>query len=85
MFVPDFIKLTKKELTSLLEVFKIVKNVEFPSILEQLRGKHHSRRLIDSAWLEVLKYQGDIDGLLDKLYDSLAIEIELLKGIMTER
>jgi len=45
---------------------------------------HPSRRLIDAAWLKVLGYKGDVDGLLDRLYDSLAKEIELLKKLMAE-
>lgn len=43
---------------------------------------HTSRRVIDAAWLKVLGYKGDVDTLLDRLYDSLANEIELLKSLM---
>jgi hypothetical protein len=84
ILVPDFAKIPKRELEQLLKVFDAVKEVKFPSILDQLKSKHPSRKLIDTAWLEVLGYKGDSDRLLDRLYSSLAKEIELLKGILAE-
>jgi hypothetical protein len=84
MLVPDFAKIPKRELDQLLQVFDAVKEVKFPSILDQLKGKHPSRRLIDTAWLRILGYEEDSDKLLDRLYDSLANEIELLKKLMAK-
>nr|MDO8098466.1 hypothetical protein [Candidatus Njordarchaeota archaeon] len=43
-----------------------------------------SRRLTDTAWLEVLGYEGDSDRLLDRPHSSLTKEIELPKGILAE-
>jgi hypothetical protein len=83
-YVPNTKKLSKDELKSLLETFASVKSVEFSSILDQLEHKHPARKLIDRTWLEVLGYKGDIDKLLDRLYGSLANEIELLKRMMGE-
>lgn len=83
-YVPDLNKLSKNELKSLLNTFESVKNVEFSSILDQLKHGHPARKLIDRAWLEILGYRGDKEKLLDELYSSLADEIELLKKMMAE-
>jgi hypothetical protein len=82
--VIDSQKLGSKERKILLDVFDKTRNIKFPSILDQLKNKHPSRRLIDTAWLNVLGYEGDIDSLLNRLYDSLANEIELLRKLMVE-
>jgi hypothetical protein len=82
--IPDPAKLNKSECRRLIEVFDKIKRVEFPCILDQLRNKHSSRRLIDTTWLKILGYKSDVNAFLDRLYDSLANEIELLKRIMAE-
>ena len=82
--VPDLKKFSGDKLKSLREVFESVKDVEFPSILDQLRHKHPARKLIDRTWLEILGYGGDIDKFLNELYESLTNEIELLKAMMAE-
>jgi hypothetical protein len=84
MLVPKTNKFSDGELKQLLKTFQAVKDIRFPSILDQLRNNNPSRRLIDSAWLEALGYKGDSDKLLDRLYSSLVKEIELLKGILAE-
>jgi len=82
--VVDPSKLSSDEREILLDVFRKVKDVELPSILDQLRRKNQYRQVIDRAWLEILGYEGDADELLDGLYESLAYEIELLKKLMAE-
>ena len=82
--VPDFTKLSEGKKKVLLETFDKIKDSEFPSILDQLKQKHPARKLIDQTWLEVLGYQGNKEEILDKLYGSLATEIELLKKMMAE-
>lgn len=84
ILAPDFSKITDSENKQLLKIFEAVKKTKFPSILEQLRGKHPVRQTIDKAWLKVLGYKGDYDYLLNKLYNSLANEIELLRTLMAE-
>lgn len=84
MFVPDIKKLSESELKSLIEVFNSVKDVKFPSIIIQLREQFYARRKIDIAWLKVMGFKGNIDEFLNKLYSSLADEIEYLKKIMAE-
>lgn len=82
---PDLTKLSDIKIEQLLNVFEKVKDVELPNILDQLNKKNQYRQIIDRAWLEILGYEGDVDELLDGLYESLADEIELLKTLMAER
>ena len=77
-------ELTKSERKKLLDAFEKVKNVEFPSILKQLREKDPYRVFIDEIWLKVLGYKEDSKEL-DKLYDALASEIVTLKSMMREK
>ena len=77
MLVPTLSTISEGDLKLLLETFRLVKNVKFPSILTQLKNKHPSRRIIDTAWLEVLGYKGNMDNLLDRLYDSLTQTLNL--------
>jgi len=85
ILVPNPKKLSLEDRKKLLNIFKRVKNTHFPSILKQLKDKHHARKLIDKAWLEILGYKGDIDKLLDRLYESLTEEITILKKMMAEK
>ena len=84
LMVPDLTKLGSVERESLFDDFVAVKRARLPSILSQLKEKHPARRLIDETWLDILGYRGDKTSLLDKLYKTLAEEIELLKRLMTE-
>lgn len=84
MLVPDLTKLSEDDVKFLTEIFSRVKNVEFPSILDQLKMKYEARRLIDEAWLRILDYKGDVNTFLGRLYELLAKEIELLKSLMKE-
>ena len=69
----------------MLKVFDKVKHHSFPSILEQLKARYEVRKEIDRVWLRVLGYKGNVNTLLDRLYESLAKETELLKGLMKEK
>jgi type I restriction-modification system DNA methylase subunit len=82
LLVPDPIKLTKKDITQLLEVFEKVRNVAFPSIPEQLRKKIEARKSLDKIWLKILRYKGDPDELLNTLYSSVIREIEIIDRLM---
>jgi len=76
-------KLKKYERDRLLQRFDTIKNVSFPSILEQLKGKFPPRVEIDRAVFRVLGFGDDeIDHILDYLYPALANEIEQLKKLM---
>lgn len=84
MFVPNFDRMTKIEAKNLEAAFDSVKNLELPSILEQLRARHPVRLSVDRVWLKFLGYKEDIDLFLYEIYDSIIKEIELLKQIMSE-
>ncbi len=73
-------KLSKSEKDLILKTFEDVKDVELPSILEQLKTKHPIRKEIDESILKVLGVEID----LDSLYDRIAQEIELLRSLMSE-
>jgi hypothetical protein len=82
LLVPDLRGLTEEKKNRLLQVFEEVRNVEFPSLLEQLDNAHVMRRKIDAVWLEVLGE--DKPETLPTLYKALSREIHLLKRMMVE-
>jgi len=60
-----------------------VRDISFPSILEQLKTKFRLRVEIDKAMLRVLGFGDDeINRILDYLYPALANEIQQLKTLM---
>jgi len=76
-------KLKKHERNRLLQYFETVKNVSFPSILEQMKTKFSPRKELDIMILQMMGYSDDeITQLLDSLYPTLANEIEKLKTLM---
>jgi hypothetical protein len=80
---PDFSKIEKDKIIDLLTLFDELKDVKFPSILEQLEREFSPRVKIDKAFLKVLGLsEQDIAVILPKLYASLVEEIKLLKQIM---
>jgi len=85
LLVPDPKALTPKEKAELLRVFNNTKEIIFRSFMEQFKTRDKNRKTIDRAWLQVLGYKGDVDQFLDRLYSSLADEIELLKSLMAEK
>jgi hypothetical protein len=82
LLVPDLRRLTEEKKNRLLQVFEEVRNVEFPSLLEQLDNAHVTRRKIDAVWLEALGE--DRPEILPTLYKALSKEIHLLKRMMEE-
>jgi len=76
-------KLKKHERDRLLRHFETIKNVSFPSIIEQLKTKFSPRKELDIMFLQIMGYSDDeITQLLDNLYPALANEIEKLKTLM---
>jgi len=75
--------LSESEKRLLLDIFKEVKNLDFPSILSQLKNRFSARVKIDNAILKILGFSDDeIKRTLDCLYPALANEIEQLKTLM---
>lgn len=83
--IPNISTLSAEEKQIMLKAFDEVKDVKPPSVLEQLKTRFWARVLIDKAWLQVLGYKEDADALINKLYDQLVNEIELLKKLMAEK
>jgi len=81
--VLNFDSIDKKIIANLLAVFNNVKNVRYPSILEQLEQGFNPRVEIDKAILSTLGFnKQEILSILPKLYAALAEEIRLLKQLM---
>lgn len=81
--VLDRNKLTENQNEILLGTFEIIKNVKFPSLLDQLKHGHPAKKKIDKAILKILGFDEDkIEKLLDYLYPALYREILLLKELM---
>ena len=76
-------KLRKQEKEELLQFFESVKDLSFPSILEQLKRNFAPRKELDTMLLRFLGYSNkEADQLLKYLYPALANEIEKLKTLM---
>lgn len=80
---PDPAKLTEEEITRIMETFEKVRETQWPSILEQLEGRHGDRELIDAVWLNIIGYK-HTKKLIKKLHGTLADEIRRLKELMEE-
>jgi len=79
----DPTSLSKSEKKRLLNIFKKVKKINFPSILEQLKTRFQPRIEIDKVILQMLGFtDNEIDRMLNNLYPALANEIEQLKTLM---
>ena len=76
-------KISKKEKDSLLQLFDKIRNVSFPSIVEQLKNRFWAREEIDKTFLKILGFNDkETKEILDFLYPALANEIEQLKALM---
>jgi len=72
-------KLSKKEVERLNEIFTKLKNVEFPSILEQLENRFWARVELDKTILEILGFSDrEVNKWLPKVYDALVRELKAI-------
>jgi type I restriction-modification system DNA methylase subunit len=79
----DICSLKKNEKKHLLDLFEQLKNMEFPSIIEQLKTKFAPRKELDTKFLQLMGYSSsEVDQLLNYLYPALAEEIQKLKTLM---
>lgn len=75
----DSEKLTKKELKDLNDLFAKLKNVDFPSILEQLENRFWARVELDETILKILGFSDqEINKWLPRVYDALAEELKAI-------
>jgi len=83
MLLLDPKKPKKQERDQLLQFFESVKNMAFPSMLEQLKTKFAQRKELDMMLLQIIDYsKKEADQLLAYLDPALANEIEKLKTMM---
>jgi hypothetical protein len=81
--LPKVDSLDKGQKRNLLSLFERIRGIEFPSILDQLKGRFAPRKEIDIALLQVIGYSLDeANHLLDYLYPALADEIEKLTTLL---
>jgi hypothetical protein len=82
--VPDPPKLTLREKSILMKIFDKIKDEDLPDILYQLKHRYPPRMEVDKTFLKWLGFKGDVECALEKLYKSLAYEIETLRRLMAE-
>jgi len=76
----DYDKLDSKERGILLKLFDELKNVEFPSIIEQLQNRFWARVKMDKIILQILGFSDlEIEKWLSRVYDSLVNELKATK------
>jgi hypothetical protein len=75
--------LDSKNRRLLLQLFDKIKDIKFPSLLDQLSKKHPQRVELDKTIMRAIGFNDEkIDQILDYLYPALAEEIEKLKTLM---
>jgi hypothetical protein len=73
----EIVSLTSKEKKLLIETFNKIKNINFPSILDQIENKFEGRLLLDKVILQVLGYKSnEINRLLPELYRVVTNELK---------
>jgi len=77
----DVDKLSQEEKQTLLNLFEKLKNVEFPSILDQLENRFRERVELDKTILQILGFsKREINEWLPKLYDAVVEELKAMKN-----
>jgi hypothetical protein len=75
----DSKRLSEKDLKRLNELFEELKEVEFPSIVEQLEKRHWARLKLDETVLSIIGFSNEeINEWLPKVYDALARELKAI-------
>ena len=75
----DSEKLSKKDLEKLNGVFAKLRNVEFPSIFEQLENRFWARVELDETILKILGFSDEeVNKWLPKVYDALVKELKAI-------
>jgi len=74
--------LTRKDVDLLVKIFDKLKNVKFPSILEQLENRFWARVELDKTILKILGFSNkEINEWLPKVYDALVEELKAMKEV----
>jgi hypothetical protein len=83
-YVPDLERLSQKDSDRIIQAFEKMSKRPLSSLLDQIKQKDSDRFALDKAWLQALNYPGNIDKVLNWLYNALTNEIETLKVLMAE-
>jgi len=82
IYLPDLKLLNKNKKGELLSLYEKLKNVEFPSILEQFEKRFWARVELDKAILKVLGFSDkEIEDWLPKVYDAIVEELKAMKEV----
>ncbi len=82
ILVPDINKLQKNQKIKLLKVFERLKNIEFPSLIDQFKNRFWGRMELDETVLGVLGFsKNEIKELLPQIYDAIVEELETMKKV----
>ncbi|GIU71840.1 MAG: hypothetical protein KatS3mg003_1319 [Candidatus Nitrosocaldaceae archaeon] len=77
----DVKSLSKENIEDLLTLFDRIKDIEFPSILEQLENRFEYRVELDKTILKILGFTNrEINELLPKIYDAIVNELKIMKN-----
>jgi len=77
MYILNIEKLCKKDMKILIQLFNKLKNVKYPSILEQLESRFWARVELDKTILKIFKFsRTEINELLPKVYDAIVRELK---------
>ena len=78
----DSEKLEIQEKEELINFFENLKNVEFPSIINQLKERFKMRIELDRKILSIIGFsKNEINEWLPKIYDAIVDELETMKKI----
>ena len=73
---------SKKEKQTLLNLFEKLKDIEFPSILEQLENRFWARVELDKTILKILGFTNkEINEWLPKVYDAIVEELKSMREV----
>ena len=81
----DIDNLTDDEKNSLLNIFEQLRDIQFPSFLEQLNGKDPNRILLDKEILRILGYNdNELDEIIISIHKVLIAKCEECKYVMSK-
>jgi len=75
-------KLSESQKRTLLKLFEKLRNIEFPSLLEQFEKRFWARVELDKTILKVLGFsEKEIEEWLPKVYDAIVEELKSIKEV----
>ena len=82
IYVLDYDKLNKEDRKMLEDAFLEIKDIEFPSIISQMKNRFKGRRIMDQVILKILGFdEKEIDKILDKVYEVIVDELESMASV----